>query len=86
MKEEISNIIEDELKKINPSLEDMYNEGNQDVAELVEDQNTKLMKEKEYRDSLIKQIEEIKKLGIDIEYNDNTSIEELENMINKFQF
>ena len=86
MKEEISNIIEDELKKINPSVEDMYNEGNQDVAELVEDQNTKLMKEKEYRDSLIKQIEEIKKLGIDIEYNDNTSIEELENMINKVQF
>ena len=81
MKEEIRSIIDENLDNIKPTLEDIYSEET-NIDELVENQNEKAYEEQEYKKDLIKAIEHLKEEGFDITYNNNQTIEELENIIN----
>lgn len=81
------------MENIRESIDKMFNEINKNstnngskegIDELVNNQNNKVREE--YRKELIEKIEEIKGYGIKIEYDENTPIEELENIINDVQF
>ena len=81
------------MEDIKESLDKAFNELNnnnlenntskEEIDELVNNQNKKV---EEYRKELIEKIEKLKEYDINIEYDDNTSIEELENIINDVQF
>lgn len=54
----------------------------EDIKDIID----KSINKQEYKDKLIKKLEELKKYNIDIKYDKNMSIEELENIINNVNF
>ena len=86
MREEIENSLNEAFNNINPSLNDIYQNPKEEISNLVENQNTKTLEEIEYRKELFNKLEEIKSLGFIVEYNDNMTNEELEDIINSIQY
>ena len=80
MREDIDNIIKEQLDK----LETTPTEGKEEITNLVNEQNEKALKQK--KEKLIVQIEELKNLGVDIEYDESMSVEELEDIVDGVQF
>ena len=80
MREDIDNIIKEQLDK----LETTPTEGKDEITDLVNEQNEKALKQK--KEKLIVQIEELKNLGVDIEYDKSMSVEELEDIVDGVQF
>jgi Holliday junction resolvase RusA-like endonuclease len=80
MREDIDNIIKEQLDK----LETTPTEGKDEITDLVNKQNEKVLKQK--KENLIVQIEELKNLGVDIEYDESMSVEELEDIVDGVQF
>ena len=80
MREDIDNIIKEQLDK----LETTPTEGKDEITDLVNEQNEKVLKQK--KEKLIVQIEELKNLGVDIEYDKSMSVEELEDIVDGVQF
>lgn len=80
MREDIDNIIKEQLDK----LETTPTEGKDEITELINRQNEKVLEEKKKK--LIVQIEELKNLGVDIEYDESMSVEELEDIVDGVQF
>ena len=80
MREDIDNIIKEQLDK----LETTSTEGKDEITELINRQNEKVLEEKKKK--LIVQIEELKNLGVDIEYDKSMSVEELEDIVDGVQF
>ncbi len=87
MKEEIKNTIDDIFNNQNPTLNDIYsNNTKEDISNLVNNQNEKATEDIMYRKELFDKLQEIKDLGFKIEYNDQMTNEELENLINSVQY
>ena len=80
MREDIDNIIKEQLDK----LETTPTEGKEEITNLVNEQNEKALKQK--KEKLIVQIENLKNLGVDIEYDESMSVEELEDIVDGVQF
>lgn len=80
MKEEITNAINEKLDEINPTLEDIYN------SQIITNKIEKIRKENgEYKRDLIKILDNLKNMGVEIEYSEEMSIEELENIVDKIK-
>ena len=88
MREEIEKIIAKEKEKLNTTLEKEQSNENieQNIRKLVEEQNQKVMEEKEYKNELLQTLEKLKKLDINIPYTENMSIQELEILLNDVKF
>lgn len=81
MKEELNSIIENELNNLEINQSDITNE----IKELVEKQNDNQKKEIETRKKIFEIFEKLKKMNINIEYNDSMTTEELEKLLEGVQ-
>lgn len=79
MKEELENIIQNELSKVEASKETESPESQ--IKKLVNTQNEIITNEKEHRQKLFEILEKLKKMNITLDYNDKMSTKELENII-----
>jgi len=79
MKEELENIIQNELSKVEASKETESPESQ--IKKLVNTQNEIITNEKEHRQKLFEILEKLKKMNISLDYNDKMSTKELENII-----
>ena len=76
--DDIKNIIDGELDKINPSL----NSNNEEtINKMIKGLNKGVLRS-QYKNDLLEILDKIKKLGYDVSYNKEMSIEELEKIIN----
>ena len=77
MKEEITQKIEEELKKINPSIEDLYRDTSSEIKKMVEKQNEEV-KNQQKKEKILKVLKDAKESGINLEYSEEMSLEELD--------
>ena len=84
MREEIENSINDVFNTLEPNKDS--NITNEDINNLTDENNKKVLEDIEYRKELFDKLEEIKELGFIVEYNDNMTNEELEDIINNVQY
>lgn len=86
MKNEIEDLINEQFSNMDTSLEDLYT--NNSIYESIENQanvqNETIQKE-EYRQDLLKRLEAAKEMRCELDYNENMSIEELENILNSIK-
>lgn len=80
MREDIENIINEELNKIEFNLKDM------DYSNNIEDLIRETNRNNKYKKDLIRQIEEMKKLGVNIEYSKDMTTTQLENLLKSVKF
>ena len=86
MKEEIDNIIENELNNIETSIKDIQDDSViEDIKNLVDKQNETQKKEVEQRRKILEIFEKLKRMGINLEYNDKMTNEELEKILERVQ-
>ena len=86
MKEEIDNIIENELNNVETNINNIQDESvMDDIKNLVEKQNESQKREVEYRKKIFDIFEKLKKMGIELEYNDTMTNEELERILERVQ-
>ncbi len=86
MKEEIDNIIENELNNVETNINNIQDESvMDDIKNLVEKQNESQKREVEYRKKIFDIFEKLKKMGIELEYNDSMTNEELERILERVQ-
>ena len=91
MREDIENIINEKYDEITPDLEDVYGSRNKEIQKLVEEQNTKVTSSEideeideediEYKEELLEQLDEAKENGIDLDYDEDMTIEALEDVL-----
>ena len=84
MREEIENSINDIFNTLEPNKDS--NITNEDINNLTDENNKKVLEDIEYRKELFDKLEEIKELGFIVEYNDNMTNEQLEDIINNVQY
>jgi len=84
MREEIENSINDIFNTLEPNKDS--NITNEDINNLTDENNKKVLEDIEYRKELFDKLEEIKELGFIVEYNDNMTNEQLEDIINSVQY
>jgi len=84
MREEIEKSINDVFNTLEPNKDS--NITNEDINNLTDENNKKVLEDIEYRKELFDKLEEIKELGFIVEYNDNMTNEELEDIINNVQY
>ena len=86
MKEEIDNIIENELNNVETSIKDIQDDSViEDIKNLVDKQNETQKKEVEQRKKILEIFEKLKRMGINLEYNDKMTNEELEKILERVQ-
>ena len=86
MKEEIDNIIENELNNVETSIKDIQDDSViEDIKNLVDKQNETQKKEVEQRRKILEIFEKLKRMGINLEYNDKMTNEELEKILERVQ-
>ncbi len=84
MKKEIDSIIENELNNVKTNINNIEDESvMEDIKELVNKQNENQKKEIEYRKKIFEIFEKLKKMGIELEYNDTMTNEELEKILER---
>ena len=83
--EEIKDIIDEELNKIEPKLTDIYN-NSQDITikDKIEALN-KATSNVERRNDLLGVLKRLKELGYEVDYNESMSLEELEELVNNVE-
>lgn len=85
MREEIENSLNDAFKDVNNSLNDFYPDNNK-INDLTNNQNIKAEENVKYRKELFDKLDSLKELGFIIDYNDNMTNEELEDIINSINY
>lgn len=76
MNEEIDRILSEELEKINAITEEEL----QNIDKIIQSEKN-IEQELEYKKELIEILKKVQKLGIEIEFNEEMSIEELEDLL-----
>lgn len=76
MNEEIDRILSEELEKINAVTEEEL----QNIDKIIQSEKN-IEQELEYKKELIEILKKVQKLGIEIEFNEEMSIEELEDLL-----
>ena len=76
MNEEIDRILSEELEKINAVTEEEL----QSIDKIIQSEKN-IEQELEYKKELIEILKKVQKLGIEIEFNEEMSIEELEDLL-----
>ncbi len=79
MREEIENTIQEKLEEINPNLKEIYSDESKTINDMVNQQNENVNIEKK-RQLILSILKEAKESGIDIDYNEEMSLEELETL------
>lgn len=79
MKDYIKQSINQKLGEINPSLKEIYSDNTSKINEMVNQQN-KIVDEQKKRKLFLSILEEAKKNGMDIVYNEEMSTDELEEL------
>lgn len=79
MRDDIENLIDKKMDGINPSLNDIYSDNTVAISKLVEEQNLKV-EENNKRKLLLSILEDANNNGFSIPYQENMSLEELEEL------
>jgi len=80
MREEIEAIINEKLDKVEPLLEDFYSNKNI-INQKIEEQNKSIEEKKQ----LLEKVNLLAEKNKEIIYDENSSIEDLEKIINKYE-
>lgn len=84
MKEELEQIINTKLNEIEPGLREIYNDNASLIDDLVKKQNNNIS-EKKKRNLYLSLLKKAKDQGNSINYDENMSTQELENIINNME-
>lgn len=85
VKEDIVNLIDNELENINPTLEDIYSDNiSNQIDNLITQQNEDI-EHIEYKNKLLGILDNLKEMGVELNYSKEMSIEELEKIIDKIK-
>jgi hypothetical protein len=84
MRDEINSILDDAFDKVNPSLDDIYNgkEILDNINEKIDLQNGDVNLEKR---ELIDILQRANDMGLNIQYSEEMSVEELEKLVNSIK-
>jgi hypothetical protein len=84
MRDEINSILDDAFDKVNPSLDDIYNgkEILDNINEKIDLQNSDVNLEKR---ELIDILQRANDMGLNIQYSEEMSVEELEKLVNSIK-
>ena len=76
MNEEIDRILSEQLEKVNAITEEEL----QNIEKIIQSEKN-VEQELEYKKELIEILKKVQRLGIDIEFNEEMSVEELEELL-----
>jgi exoribonuclease R len=84
MRDEINSILDDAFDKVNPSLDDIYNSNEilDNINEKIDLQNGDVNLEKR---ELIDILQRANDMGLNIQYSEEMSVEELEKLVNSIK-
>ncbi len=80
MKDELQDLIDQEFSKLDSKTENIK-DIEKSIKAIVDNQNKQVQETAEYRKKLFEILEKMKKMNIKVNYNDNMTTEELENII-----
>lgn len=84
MKKELNELIDDELNNINTTLEDIYNTDiEKNITKKINEQNDYALKVEKERQKIIKILKEKQEMNNSIEFSENMSLKELEEILEK---
>lgn len=84
MKKELNELIDDELNNINTTLEDIYNTDiEKNITKKINEQNDYALKVENERQKIIKILKEKQEMNNSIEFSENMSLKELEEILEK---
>lgn len=81
----IKDVIDEELGDLNVTLDQYYDDKVKDrIDNLVHEQNLNAVENEKYRQELIGILEHLKEMNVNVNYDPNMSVYELENLVSKF--